>query len=509
MSDILSLCSKLNLKSNNVYNYNSEFLKIIDYKKINSKKKLILVTATSPTPFGEGKTTISISLNDALNKLGYNSLLSLREPSLGPTFGFKGGATGGGKANIIPSDKINLHFTGDLHAIASANNLISAAIDNHIYFGNQLNIETITFKRCVDVCDRTLRKDFNITAASEIMAVFTLAKDLEDLRNKVDNIIIGYNDKNEFIYLKSLHMTGSIIALLKDAFNPNIVKTSEDNLALIHGGPFANIAHGCSSVKATKTALDLADYTITEAGFGSDLGAVKFLDIKCRLNNLKPDCIVLTTTIKALKYNGENNIALGISNLSAHIDLLSKFNIKPIVCINKYDNDNINEIKAVTNYLDKINIKYAISTGYNDGSSGSEQLAKLVIEECDTEKYISNIYDLEDILEDKIEKTFSSLYSASAIEYSSEALNMLKIIKKNNINNLPICISKTQYSISSDSKLLGYPKNNKFIIKNIEINNGAGFIVILTGSIIRMPGLSKDSNYTKIDVINNKIINLN
>lgn len=531
---IKEVASKINLNEEDIDLYGKYKAKI---NKVSGNKngKLILVTAINPTPYGEGKTTVSIGLIDALNKLGKNTVGALREPSLGPVFGLKGGATGGGYSQVIPMDDINLHFNGDFHAITSANNLLSSAIDNHIYYGNSLNIDinNIKFQRCLDLNDRALRnitididgkgllrKDkFNITAASEIMVILCLAKDINDLKNRLGNILVAYGINGNPIYAKDLRVEGAMTAILKEAIKPNLVQTLEHNPVIIHGGPFANIAHGCNSVLATKTALKLSDYVVTEAGFGSDLGAEKFLDIKCRLNNLKPNAIVLVTTIKALKYNAgiskeelynENVDAVtnGLCNLKAHIDNLRKFNISLIVCLNKYNTDYQSEIDIVKNYCQELNVPFSISTAYADGGSGAINLAETVISNCSNTD-IKYIYELEDSIKEKIEKLAHNIYHASSVKYSDKALEEIERIEKINLGNLPVCIAKTQYSISDDKNKLGYPTDYEITVKDIRVYAGAGFITVLLGDILTMPGLPKIPNYEKIDVDeNDKIIGI-
>ena len=518
MKNIKTIGKKIGL--NKELELYGNYMAKIDFTKLTSKKKgkLVLVTATSPTPFGEGKTTISLGLLDSLNKLGINAIASLREPSLGPVFGMKGGATGGGKATVEPSTEINLHFTGDFHAITSANNLLCAAIDNHIHQGNELQIDPdrIMFNRCLDVNDRGLkditihgknyeRKEaFSITAASEIMAIICLAKDYDDLRKKLDNILIAYDLQGKPIFAKSLTVTGSMLALLKNALKPNLVQTAYGNPVIVHGGPFANIAHGCSSYLATSSALKLGDYCVTEAGFGSDLGALKFFDIKCRKNNLQPVVTVLVTTIRALKYNGNNNLEEGLSNLQAHIDILKNFTEKIIVCLNKFGEDKDEEIELVKEYVNKQDIPFTISTSYLDGEKGSIDLAKKVLEYDDIS--YNEIYNIEDKLEDKINRIVKDIYKAGKIEYSDKALETIKLIKDNKLDNLPVCIAKTQYSISDNKDVLGYPKDYAVTIKNVKLYNGAGFITVYLGNIITMPGLNKEPNYKNIDLIDNEII---
>ena len=428
---IKQIAENLNI-SEYIENYGNYKAKIAyDMVKSSKKGKLILVTATSPTPYGEGKTTISLGLLDALCKKGYNAIASLREPSLGPVFGLKGGATGGGYSQVIPMEDINLHFTGDFHAITAANNLICSAIDNHIYQGNSLNLDTdkIVFNRCLDINDRALKdltlngknynrhEKFDITAASEIMAIVCLSKDIHDLKERLDKILIGYTKDNQPIFAKMLNVTDSLVVILKDAIKPNLVQTLEHNPVIIHGGPFANIAHGCSSIIATKTALSLSDYCITEAGFGADLGALKFFDIKCRTNNLMPDVTVLVTTIKALKYNGNGKIEEGIANLKAHLDILKKMTKNIIVCLNKYNDDNNEDIEFIKNYTINEKVKFAVSTSYKYGGSGALELAEEVLKLQEKEQY-HQLYDIHDTIEEKINTIIKEIYHANNICYS-------------------------------------------------------------------------------------------
>ena len=522
--NIYTIAKKLNIE-NNIIPYGNDKAKI-NFNKINTqeKGKLILVTSINPTPYGEGKTTVSIGLNDGLNKLGLSSVAVLREPSLGPVFGIKGGATGGGYSQVIPMEDINLHFTGDMHAITSANNLISAAIDNHIYFGNDLRIDTnkILFKRCLDMNDRALRKinlqtraeSFNITAASEIMSILCLSKDFEDLKSKLANILIAFDINNNPIYTKDLKLEGSLATLLKDAINPNLVQSLENNPVIIHGGPFANISFGCNSLIATKLGLKLADYVVTEAGFGSDLGAEKFFDIKCRYGNLKPNCVVIVVTIKALKYNAgvtkenilkENTEALikGLPNLEVHIENMLKYTKNIVVCLNKYDTDTPKEIDIIKNYLNKRNIKFSINESYTKGSIGSLDLAKTVENISNQDNDFKLLYDINLSIKEKIETIAKNIYHTTKVNYSEISLNKIKKLEELNYNNLPICIAKTQYSISDNPKLLGYPKDFSIEVKDINIYTGAGFIVAYLGDILTMPGLSKHPNYENIDIDNN------
>jgi formate--tetrahydrofolate ligase len=499
----------------------------IDYTKYNNKTlgKLILVTSINPTPYGEGKTTLSIGINDALRKLNKNSVAVLREPSLGPVFGVKGGATGGGYSQIIPMEDINLHFTGDMHAITTCNNLLCALIDNHIYQGNELNINpnSICFHRCIDMNDRILRdvnlynrrEHFSITAASEIMAILCLANDFNDLRNKLNNILIGYTYDNKPVFASDLNCVDSLLIILKDAIKPNLVQSLENNPVIIHGGPFANIAHGCNSIIATKLGLSLCDYVITEAGFGADLGAEKFFNIKCR-NNLKPDLVIINVTLKALKYNGYcpkeeiskpniDYIKKGVCNLEAHINNIKKFTSNILVVLNKYDSDTIDEIDYLKEYVESLNIPFEVSEAYSKGSNGALNVANKVIQCCDKENDFKFLYDLNDSINNKIETIIKEIYHTSNIKYSELASNKIKQIEKIN-SNLPICVAKTQASISDNPKLLGNPINYKITVKDLEIKNGAGFIIVFLGDIIDMPGLSKNPNALNMKIDNNQKI---
>lgn len=495
-------------------------------KKI--KSKLILVTAINPTPMGEGKTTVSISLSDALNKLGKKSILALREPSLGPVFGIKGGAAGGGYAQVIPMEDINLHFNGDFHAITSANNLLCSIIDNHIYFGNELGIDKVTFKRCLDLNDRQLRvintglsgesrivprvDGFDITAASEIMAILCLSRNIDDLKRRLGNIVIGYNKDGKEVTARDLKAEGAMAVLLHDAILPNLVQTLEGNPAIIHGGPFANIAHGCNSVIATNTAMKLGDYTVTEAGFGADLGAEKFLDIKCRTNDLNPDAVVLVATIRSLKYHGgmdKNDITkedihyldIGMKNLYKHIDnLRNVYGLNVVVAINRFDSDTDKEISYLSKKLDEKNVSYALTTGFRDGSDGSLLLAEKVMVEANKKNNFSYSYDINDDIKTKIFKVANKIYGASDVIYDNKALEEIKNLEDNGHGNLPICIAKTQYSLSDDPNNLTGDNEYDIHVKEVILKAGAEFIVVLTGKIMTMPGLPKNPNSERIDI---------
>jgi len=535
LEKISQIAEKINISEDELEMYGKYKAKISSEvkEKIKGKKdgKLILVTAMSPTPLGEGKTTISISIADGMRKIGKKSILALREPSLGPVFGIKGGATGGGYAQVAPMEDINLHFTGDIHAITAANNLLSAMIDNHIYHGNELEIEKVVWKRCVDLNDRQLRTvntglsgesktvprqdSFDITVASEVMAILCLATDIEDLKVKLGNIVIGYNKEEKPVYAKDLKAEGAMAVLLKDAIKPNLVQTLEHTPAIIHGGPFANIAHGCNSVIATKMALKLADYIITEAGFGADLGAEKFLDIKCRKANLKPDAVVCVATIKALKYNGgvpkenvkvENMQALriGMDNLYKHIsNLRNNFGLNVIVAINKYNTDTAKELEFVQNELSKKQIPSSLVESWAKGGDGAIDIATQLVDLVEKEENFKFTYDLNDSIKEKINKVATKIYGASSVEYSEEALINIKKIEELGYSNLPVCIAKTQYSFSDDAKKLNCPQDFEFNIRNVELKSGAGFVVVLAGKIMTMPGLPKIPAAENIDIDEN------
>ena len=507
-------------------NYKAKISKVDTSK---NDGKLILVTAMSPTPLGEGKTTISIAIADGLRRIGKKSILALREPSLGPVFGMKGGATGGGHAQIAPMEDINLHFTGDMHAITSANNLLSAMIDNHIYQGNKLNIEKVTWKRCIDLNDRQLRKintglsgeskivsredGFDISAASEIMAILCLATDIQDLKTRLGNIIVGYNKKEEPVFAKDLNAQGAMTVLLKDAINPNLVQTLEHTPALVHGGPFANIAHGCNSVIATRMGMKLAEYTVTEAGFGADLGAEKFIDIKCRDANIKPNVVVCVATIKALKYHGgaskenireEDMVSLekGMNNLYKHIDnIRGRFGLNVIVAINKYNTDKENELEFVQNELAKREIPSSVVESWKKGGEGALDIANKIVELADQEEdKFEYIYDLDEAIVEKINKIAMKIYGAKAVLYPEEVARKIEKIEEMGYGKLPICIAKTQYSFSDDAKNLECEEPFEIHVKDVELKAGAGFIVVLAGNIMTMPGLPVVPAAENIDI---------
>ncbi len=510
-------------------------------KNLENKKngKLVLVTSINPTPLGEGKTTMSIAIADGLAKIGKKSILALREPSLGPVFGIKGGATGGGKAQVAPMEDINLHFTGDIHAITTANNLLASLIDNHIYFGNELKIKKVTWKRCVDLNDRQLRvvntglsgeknivpreDGFNITVASEIMAILCLSEDMQELKQNLGNIIIGYNEEDKPVFARDLKAEGAMAVLLKDAIKPNLVQTLENTPAIIHGGPFANIAHGCNSIIATKMALKLADYTITEAGFGADLGAEKFLDIKCRKAKLKPNVVVIVATIKALKYHGGaskdnlqeknlNSLKRGMENLYRHIfNMKERFGLKTIVAINKYNTDDEEEINYLLKDLKKKEIEVSLVEGWEKGGAGAKDIAEKIVKlaedniwehamSFETNREVNYIYDLEEDIKTKIKKIATKIYNAEGVEYTEETLKKIEKIEKDGYGNLPICIAKTQYSLSDDPKNLECNNKYDIHIRDVELRAGAGFIVALAGKIMTMPGLPKEPAAEKIDI---------
>ena len=506
-------------------------LKTYERLKSNKKGKLVLVTAINPTPLGEGKTTMAIGLADGLRKIGKKSILALREPSLGPVFGIKGGATGGGYSQIAPMEDINLHFTGDIHAITSANNLLSAMIDNHIYFGNELGFNRVTWKRCIDLNDRQLRAvetglsgkknvvprrdGFDISVASEIMAIFCLATDINDLKRRIGNIIVGYNKENKPITAKDLHAEGALTVLLKDAINPNLVQTLEHTPAIVHGGPFANIAHGCNSIIATKMAMKLGEYVVTEAGFGADLGAEKFLDIKCRKAEIKPDAVVCVATIKALKYHGgmpkeeiknESIEALekGINNLIRHVDnLKNKYGLNVIVAINKYTHDTEKEIEFLRNKLQGLNISLSLVESWEKGGEGAIDLAEQIVKLSEKESTLNYAYDLNETIKEKINDVATKIYGAEGVEYTEEAEKKIQEIEKMGFGNLPICIAKTQYSFSDDSKNLECIEPFKIHVSDIILKSGAEFIVAITGKIMTMPGLPRVPAAEKIDLDEN------
>ena len=503
------------------------------YGKVKDRKdgKLILVTAISPTPLGEGKTTMSIAIADGLRKINKKSILALREPSLGPVFGIKGGATGGGRVQVAPMEDINLHFTGDIHAITAANNLLASLIDNHIYFGNELKFKEVVWKRCVDLNDRQLRvvetglsgeskivprrDKFDITVASEIMAVLCLSENIKDLKEKLGNILIGYNEKDKPIYAKDLNAQGAMAVLLKDAIKPNLVQTLEHTPAIIHGGPFANIAHGCNSIAATKLALKLADYTITEAGFGADLGAEKFLDIKCRKAGIKPDAVVIVATIKALKYHGgiekdkiqEENIEgleKGLDNLYRHIsNMKDKFGLNVIVAINRFTSDTEAEIECLRKHLEEKGVELSLVEGWAKGGEGAIDIAQKLVDLTEKEENFQYMYELNEGIKEKIEKVATKIYGAKGVVFEEAAQKEMKRIEELGYANLPVCIAKTQYSFSDDPKNLECKDEYNITIRDLELKTGAGFIVALAGKIMTMPGLPRVPAAESIDIDEN------
>lgn len=510
--------------------------KYLDSVKNNKKGKLILVTAINPTPAGEGKTTISVGLGQAFGKLGKKAVIALREPSLGPCFGIKGGAAGGGYAQVVPMEDLNLHFTGDFHAITSANNLLAALLDNHIQQGNELRIDTrqIVWKRCLDMNDRVLRNivvglgakgdgftredHFVITVASEIMAILCLANDMNDLKDKLSKIIVAYDMDGNPVTAKDLNAVGSMAALLKDAILPNMIQTLEHTPAFVHGGPFANIAHGCNSVRATNAALSIADYCITEAGFGADLGAEKFFDIKCRLAGLKPDAVVLVATIRALKYNGgvakqdlnaENLDALkkGIVNLEKHIENLQKYGVPVVVTLNSFITDTEDEISYVRSFCEERNCEFALSSVWEKGGEGGIELAQKVLETLEKkESHFKLLYPDDMSLKDKIETVAKEIYGADGVQFSPVALKQLQKLTDLGFGNLPVCMAKTQYSLSDDPLKLGRPQNFEISVREVYVSAGAGFVVVLTGAVMTMPGLPKKPAAFGIDVNEDGVI---
>ena len=537
MEPIINIAKKIGLGEDDIELYGKYKCKIsLDaIKKLENNKdgKLVLVTAINPTPAGEGKSTVTVGLGQALNKIGKNTIIALREPSLGPVFGIKGGAAGGGYAQVVPMEDINLHFTGDMHAITSANNLLCAAIDNHIHQGNLLRIDSrrIVFKRVMDMNDRALRNivvgmggkingflredGFMITVASEIMAILCMASDLEDLKERMGNILIAYNLDGEPVYAKELEVQGAMALLMKDAIKPNLVQTLENTPAIIHGGPFANIAHGCNSIIATKTALKMSDITITEAGFGADLGAEKFLDIKCRYGNLNPDCVVLVATIRALKHHGgvkkdELNISnvdalnKGMKNLEKQIENIKAYGVPVVVAINKFITDSDEEVKAIEDFCKNVGVEVSLTEVWEKGGEGGIDLANKVIKTMETEpSNFKMIYDSEESIKDKILKIVQTIYGGKGVNYTPQALKQIAEIEKFNLDKLPICMAKTQYSLSDNPSLLGRPENFDITVKEVRVSNGAGFIVVLTGDVMTMPGLPKVPAANRMDIKDN------
>lgn len=533
MKPIVEVAAQLGIQPEELEPYGHYKAKLSDHlaKRLENKPdgKLILVTAINPTPAGEGKTTTTVGLGQAMTKIGKNAIIALREPSLGPVFGIKGGAAGGGYAQVVPMEDINLHFTGDMHAITAANNLLCAILDNHLQQGNQLNIDPrrVLFKRCMDMNDRALRfvnvglggkangvpreDGFQITVASEVMAILCLASDLMDLKERLGNILVAYTYDNRPVYAKDLQVNGSMAVLLKDAIKPNLVQTLENTPALMHGGPFANIAHGCNSVRATKLALKLADYTITEAGFGSDLGAEKFLDIKCRYAGLAPSAIVVVATLRALKYNGGvpkaetskpnvEAVKAGLCNLAAHVENMKKFGVPVVVAINHFLTDSDEEVEVLENYCRENDVEFALSDVFAKGGEGGIELAEKVVKACEKPAHFAPIYDVNLPIKEKIETIAKTIYGADGVVYSSEANKAIAEIEKLGKDKLPICMAKTQYSLSDDAAKLGRPTGFKINIRDVKLSAGAGFIVALSGTIMTMPGLGKEPAAYRIDI---------
>ena len=536
MKPITEIAAGLGIENEDIEPYGHYKAKLSEalYEKLADKDdgKLILVTAINPTPAGEGKTTVSVGLAQAMHKIGRNAVLALREPSLGPVFGIKGGAAGGGYSQVVPMEDINLHFTGDMHAITSANNLLCAAVDNHLQHGNELGIDQrrILFKRCLDMNDRALRNiiaglggkingipredGFQITVASEVMAILCLASNIDDLKKRLGNILVGYKYSGEPVYARELGVQGAMTALLKDALKPNLVQTLENTPALIHGGPFANIAHGCNSIRATKLALKLGDYCVTEAGFGSDLGAEKFFDIKCRFGGLKPECVVLVATIRALKYNGgipksdlqeENTDALcrGIVNLGVHIENMKKFGVPVVVAINRFYTDTENEIRIVEEFCKNAVVESSMTEIFAKGGDGGKDLASKVISTIENKSSdFKPIYDEKLSIKEKLVIIAEEIYRADGVVYTAEAEKALKEIEKLGYGNIPVCVAKTQYSLSDDPSNLGKPEGFKITVRDLKLSSGAGFVVALTGNILTMPGLPKCPAALNIDCDN-------
>lgn len=532
--DIREIAKKLNLSEDELELYGKYKAKI-NLQKVNPRSKLILVTAINPTAGGEGKTTVSIGLADGISRLGKKVCLALREPSLGPVFGIKGGAAGGGYAQVVPMADINLHFTGDLHAITAANNLLCAMIDNHILRGNLLKIKEVYFRRCMDMNDRALRditlhnpagtmkgcvsydraEGFEITAASEVMAILCLATDLKDLKRRIGDIVVGVNEDGEYVRARELKADGAMTTLLKDAIKPNLVQTLEGTPAIVHGGPFANIAHGCNSIRATYTAMSLADYTVTEAGFGADLGAEKFLDTKCRIAGIQPDCVVIVATVRALKLHGgadkaslteENLTALGagLPNLLKHIENIKNVYKKPVVvAMNRFFTDTQAEIDAVLNACKEVGATAVFTDVFLKGGEGGKELAKTVLAECDKQSELHFAYDLNDNIVKKVEDVVKNVYGGDGAEFSDEALKKIDEIESKGIKGLPVIIAKTQYSLSDDAKKIARPTGFKIKVRDIIYKGGAGFIVAVAGEIMLMPGLSKTPGAERIDIDEN------
>lgn len=536
MKKIVDIASEIGIKEDEIEPYGHYKAKISDdlIKRLQDKEdgKLVLVTAVNPTPAGEGKTTVSIGLGQGMHKIGKNAVIALREPSLGPVFGIKGGAAGGGYSQVVPMEDINLHFTGDMHAITSANNLMCAILDNHIQQGNVLGIDQrrVLIKRCLDMNDRALRNivcslggklngipredHFIITVASEVMAILCLAEDLFDLKKRLGNILVAYTYDGKPVYCRDIQADGAMTVLLKDAIKPNLVQTLENTPVIMHGGPFANIAHGCNSIRATKTALKLGDYCITEAGFGSDLGAEKFLDIKCRFAGIKPSCIVLVSTVRSMKYNGgvakteltkENMAALekGSVNLGAHIDNLKKFGVPVVVAINHFYADTDREIEFVKNFCESKGADFSVTKCFAEGGIGSMDLAEKVVKACEKENNFHHLYDLDMPIYEKIETIAKEIYGADGVDYTKEAKKSIDEFIELGADKIPVCMAKTQYSLSDNPNALGRPAGFRITVSSASLSNGAGFIVLQTGSIMTMPGLSKTPAAYSINIDEN------
>ena len=543
MKPIVEVAEKLGINEDQLVQYGKHkakiSLEVLEDLKDKPDGKLVLVTAINPTPAGEGKTTTNIGLSMGLNKIGKSSITAIREPSLGPSFGIKGGAAGGGYAQVVPMEDINLHFTGDFHAITSSHNLISALLDNHIHQGNKLDIDPrrVVWKRVMDMNDRALRNvvvglggkpngvpredGFDITVASEIMAIFCLAKDLEDLKERVGNIVIAYKFNGDPVFVKDIDAQGAVALLMRDAVNPNLVQTLENTPALIHGGPFANIAHGCNSMIATQMSLKLAEYTITEAGFGADLGAEKFFDIKARFGNLKPNAVVIVATVRALKYNGgvkkddlgtENLEALaeGFGNLEKHIENMKKFGVPAIVALNNFPTDTQAEVDYVLNRCKELGAEAVLSEVWGKGGDGGVAMAEAVVKVCETkESNFKPIYDVEESIKDKINKIAVEIYGADGADFTKSCEKQIANLEKLGFDKMPICMAKTQYSLSDDPTLLGRPSGFRITVRDIRVSRGAGFLVALTGDIMTMPGLPKVPAANSIDILaNGEIVGL-
>jgi formate--tetrahydrofolate ligase len=527
---IATIAKRYGIDNKYLFNYGPYMAKVdlsIMSKLPKKQGKLILVTSINPTPYGEGKTTMAIGLCDALNSLGKSSIVALREPSMGPVFGIKGGATGGGYSQVMPMNSINLNFTGDMHALTSANNLLCAIIDNHIYQGNALKIKNVLIPRCLDINDRALRNieittkkceredHFMITVATELMAILCLSTDFNDLKRRIAKMIVATDIYNKPIYVSDLKATDALAIILSDAINPNIVETLEHNLAIIHGGPFANIAHGTNSIIATNMALRLSDYTVTEAGFGADLGAEKFLDIASIYGKFKTDAIIINVTVRSLKHHGGvvqedlnklnvDGLRKGLTNLDVHLENMRKYTQNVVVCINKFQNDYPEEINTIIKYCESKKVLSSISTTYSDGGKGGIDLAKKVIAITKEPSDVISLYDYNDSIKNKIAKIAKEIYRATDVVYSEQALKDIALINKLKLNNYPICIAKTQYSISDNPKLLGFPHDYEIHIESLKVNNGAEFIVALTSNVLTMPGLGANSAYLNMTIDNNK-----